>query len=69
MWYCNKKKIGNAVLRNRVKRKIRSVLNDAIKNTNLNLNYSYLFITKKNIYDAEYKMIKDSIFKDLTKVR
>ncbi len=64
-----KKKIGNAVLRNRVKRRIRSVLNDAIKNTNLNLNYSYLFITKKNIYDAEYKMIKDSIFKDLTKVR
>ena len=64
-----KKKIGNAVFRNRVKRRMRSILRDAVKKINMNLNYSYLFITKKNIYDAEYKMIKDSIFKDLTKVR
>jgi hypothetical protein len=28
-----------------------------------------LFIAKKNIYDANYKMLKDSILKDLTKVR
>ena len=44
-------------------------MNDAIKTINMNLNYSYLFIAKKNIYDAEYKMIKNSIFKDLSKVR
>ncbi len=44
-------------------------MNDAIKTINMNLNYSYLFIAKKNMYDANYKMIKDSIFKDLTKVR
>ena len=44
-------------------------MNDAIKTINMNLNYSYLFIAKKNIYDANYKMIKDSIFKDLIKVR
>ncbi len=64
-----KKKIGNAVFRNRIKRRMRSILRDAIKTINMNLNYSYLFIAKKNIYDANYKMIKDSIFKDLTKVR
>ena len=44
-------------------------MKDALKSININLNYSYLFIAKKNIYDANYKMIKDSIFKDLTKVR
>ena len=44
-------------------------MNDATKAINMNLNYSYLFIAKKNIYDAEYKMIKNSIFKDLIKVR
>ena len=44
-------------------------MNDAIKTLNLNLDYSYLFIAKKNIYDANYKMIKDSIFRDLIKVR
>tara|TARA_B100001250_G_C19683302_1_gene736881 strand:- start:601 stop:942 length:342 start_codon:yes stop_codon:yes gene_type:complete len=64
-----KRKIGNAVMRNKIKRRLRQIMNDAIKVINVNLNYSYLFIAKKNIYDAEYKMIKDSIFKDLTKVR
>ena len=64
-----KKKIGNAVKRNKIKRRLRNIMNDAIKTININLNYSYLFIAKKNIYDANYKMLKDSIIKDLTKVR
>ena len=67
--FITKKKIGNAVKRNKIKRRLRNIMNDAIKTLNLNLNYSYLFIAKKNIYDANYKMIKDSIFKDLIKVR
>ena len=64
-----KKKIGNAVKRNKIKRRLRNIINDAIKTINMNLSYSYLFIAKKNIYDANYKMLKDSILKDLTKVR
>ena len=64
-----KRKIGNAVKRNKIKRRLRNIMNDATKKLNMNLNYSYLFIAKKNIYDAEYKMIKNSILKDLTKVR
>tara|TARA_B100002052_G_scaffold263844_1_gene259295 strand:- start:212 stop:553 length:342 start_codon:yes stop_codon:yes gene_type:complete len=67
--FVTKKKIGNAVKRNKIKRRLRNIMNDAIKNINMNFNYSYLFIAKKNIYDANYKMIKDSILKDLTKVR
>ena len=67
--FVTKKKIGNAVKRNKIKRRLRNIINDAVKSINMNLNYSYLFIAKKNIYDANYKMIKDSIFKDLTKVR
>ncbi len=64
-----KRKIGNAVKRNKIKRRLRNIMNDAIKTINMNLNYSYLFIAKKNIYNAEYKIIKNSIFNDLTKVR
>ena len=64
-----KKKIGNAVKRNKIKRRLRNIMNDAIKSISMNLNYSYLVIAKKNIYDANYKMIKDSIFKDLNKIR
>ena len=41
-------------------------MNDAIKTINMNLNYSYLFIAKKNIYDANYKMIKDQILGKIT---
>ena len=67
--FVTKRKIGNAVKRNKIKRRLRNIMNDAINRINMNLNYSYLFIAKKNIYDAEYKMIKNSIFKDLTKVR
>ena len=67
--FVTKKKIGNAVKRNKIKRRLRNIMNDAIKTINMNLSYSYLFIAKKNIYNAEYKIIKNSIFKDLTKVR
>tara|TARA_B100001121_G_scaffold68304_1_gene60244 strand:- start:477 stop:818 length:342 start_codon:yes stop_codon:yes gene_type:complete len=67
--FVTKKKIGNSVKRNKIKRRLRNIMNDAIKSISMNLNYSYLFIAKKNIYDANYKMIKDSIFKDLAKVK
>ncbi len=64
-----KKKIGNAIKRNKIKRRLRNIMNDAVKTINMNLEYSYLFIAKENLYNANYKMIKDSIFKDLTKVK
>ena len=67
--FVTKKKIGNAVKRNKIKRRLRNIINDAIKSINMNLNYSYLFIAKKNLYDAKYKMIKDSILKDLTNLK
>ena len=67
--FVTKRKIGNAVKRNKIKRRLRNIMNDAVKTIDMNLNYSYLFIAKKNIYDANYKMLKDSILKDLNKVR
>ena len=67
--FVTKKKLGNAVIRNKIKRRLRNIMNDAVKTIDMNLNYSYLFIAKKNMYDANYKIIKDSIFRDLTKVR
>ncbi len=67
--FVTKKKIGNAVKRNKIKRRLRNIINDAVKTINMDLNYSYLFIAKKNLYNGNYKMIKESILKDLTKVR
>ena len=45
--FVTKKKIGNAVKRNKIKRRLRNIMNDVVKNIYLNLNYSYLLITKK----------------------
>ena len=39
-----KKKIGNAVLRNKIKRRLKNIMNDALKEINFNLNYSYILI-------------------------
>ena len=41
------KKIGNAVKRNKIKRRLRNIMNDVLKSININLNYSYLFIARK----------------------
>ena len=67
--FVTKRKIGNAVKRNKIKRRLKNIMNDALKKINMDLNYSYLFIAKKNIYDADYKMLKDTIFRDLNKIK
>ena len=41
-----KKKIGNAVKRNKIKRRLRNIMNDAIRKISIKLHYSYLVIAK-----------------------
>ena len=53
-----KKKIGNAVKRNKIKRRLRNILNDAIKKIPLKFDYSYLVIAKSTMLNNEYKNIK-----------
>ena len=64
-----KKKIGNAVKRNLIKRRIKNIMNEAVKKENLNFNYSYLLITKKTILDDQYENIKKTIFIDFKKIK
>tara|TARA_B100000959_G_scaffold242841_1_gene265718 strand:- start:725 stop:1066 length:342 start_codon:yes stop_codon:yes gene_type:complete len=63
------KKLGNAVKRNKIKRRLRSIMNQILKISKINLNYSYLLIAKKNIIDANYFNIKEVIFKDYKKIK
>ena len=63
------KKLGNAVKRNRIKRKLRAIMNQILKISKINLNYSYLVITKKNIIDAKFFDIKETILKDYKKIK
>ena len=55
-----KKKLGNAVKRNKIKRRLRNIMNDAIKRISLNFNYSYLVIAKPTMLNSQYIKIKEA---------
>ena len=67
--FVTKKKIGNAVNRNKIKRRLRSIMSEAIKKINLNLDYSYLLIAKYSVLENQYENIKKTIFIDLKKIK
>jgi len=67
--FVTKKKIGNAVKRNKIKRRLRNLANDAIKKISIKLNYSYLVIAKATMLNNEFKNIKETIFKDFKKIK
>ncbi len=64
-----KKKIGNAVKRNKIKRRLRNIMNDAYKNISINFNYSYLVIAKSAMLDNEFKKIKETLFVEFKKIK
>ena len=64
-----KKKIGNAVTRNKIKRRLRNIMNDAIKKIDINFEYSYLMIAKRNVAFDKYIEIKNEIFKKISIVK
>ena len=64
-----KKKLGNAVNRNKIKRRLRNIMNEAVKEISLNLNYSYLVIAKITVLNNKYTIIKQTLFADFKKVR
>tara|TARA_B100000029_G_scaffold458452_1_gene487882 strand:+ start:118 stop:459 length:342 start_codon:yes stop_codon:yes gene_type:complete len=67
--FVTKKKIGNAVKRNKIKRRLRNLANDAIKKVSIKLNYSYLVIAKATMLNNEFKDIKETIFRDFKKIK
>ena len=67
--FVTKRKIGNAVKRNKIKRRLRNIVNDAIKNIALKFDYSYLVIAKPTMLNNNYTTIKETLFKDLEKIK
>ena len=63
-----KKKVGNAVKRNKIKRRLRNIVNEAVKKKSVKFNYSYLVIAKSTMLNNEYKNIKETLFQDLDKI-
>jgi ribonuclease P protein component len=59
------KKLGNAVFRNKMKRKIRSIIHEYMKNNNSNKNY--IVLLRKNRKNDNYKELKEDFNQLLSK--
>ena len=64
-----KKKLGNAVNRNKIKRRLRNIINEAVKKVSLNFNYSYLVIAKITMLNNKYTIIKETLFADFKRIK
>ena len=64
-----KKKIGNAVKRNKIKRRLKNIVNHAVKEITLKFKYSYLVIAKPSMLDRDYTNIKETLFQEFKKIR
>ena len=67
--FVTKKKLGNAVKRNKIKRRLRNIMNDAYKKISLKLNYSYLVIAKPTMLNNEFKDIKETLLNEFSKLK
>ena len=64
-----KKKIAIAVKRNKIKRRLRQIFNDGIKQNLIKLEKSVLVIAHAAMLNNEYKIIKETLFKDFEKIK
>ena len=57
-----KKKIGNAVIRNKIKRKLKSAVQKVLKEKQpVDLNYTYVIFGRNNVYKDKFQLIFDEV--------
>jgi len=64
-----KKLIESAVKRNKVKRRLRNIMNDLVKKISINFNLSYLVMAKTTMLNNDYQVIKETLFQDFKKIK
>ena len=67
--FVTKKKIGNAVIRNKIKRILRNIMNQITKTSKVKFEYSYLIIVKQSINNAKFIDIKNTLIKEYNKIK
>ena len=67
--FVTQKKLGNAVVRNKIKRRLKNIMNQLLEISKINFNYSYLLIAKKSIINAKFVDIKEIIINDYKKIK
>ena len=66
--FVTKKKIGNAVKRNKIKRRLKNITKDLVKRISIKYKYSYLVIAKPTMLNNEYANIKEALFESFKKI-
>ena len=57
-----KKNIGNAVIRNKIKRKLKSAVQKVLKEKRpVDLNYTYVMFGRNNVYKDKFQLVFDEI--------
>ena len=57
-----KKKIGNAVIRNKIKRKLKSAVQKVLKEKQpVDLNYTYIIFGRNSVYKDKFQLIFDEV--------
>ena len=65
-----KKNIGNAVIRNKIKRKLKYAVQKIYKEKKLiNLNYTYVIFGKNNVYNDKFENVLKEVFQAFQKIK
>jgi len=65
-----KKKIGNSVIRNKIKRKLKSAVQKTInKKQDIDLNYTYVIFGKNNVYKDKFALVHNEINEIFKKIK
>ena len=65
-----KKNIGNAVTRNKIKRKLKHAVQKISKEKQLiNLNYTYIIFGKNNVYKDKFALVLDEVNDTFKKIK
>ena len=65
-----KKNIGNAVKRNKIKRKLKSAVQKALEEKQLiDLDYTYIIFGKNNVYKDKFALVLDEVNEAFKKIK
>ena len=65
-----KKKIGKAIIRNRIKRKLKAAIQKTLQEEHpIDLNYTYIIFGKNNVYRDKFSMIFDEVSTVFKKIK
>ena len=65
-----KKNVGNAVTRNKIKRKLKYAVQKISKEERLiNLNYTYIIFGKNNVYKDKFALVLDEVNETFKKIK